>query len=82
MVDRCAPLSAARGLVFAPDRHMIAELSSPCPQFKVITFRVCGRQLFEAFRVAGGGTLYSVATTDLNELYAAVDDACSEDLAR
>ncbi|HEX6524822.1 MAG TPA: hypothetical protein VF070_33185 [Streptosporangiaceae bacterium] len=76
MADEFAS-SAARGLVLVTDRYMVAELSSPCPQFRVITFKVCGKQLYEAFRVAGEGTLYSVATTDLDELYAVVHDACS-----
>ncbi len=82
MADRCAPPSVPRGPVFAPDRHMIAELSSPCPQFQVITLKVCGRQLYEAFRVPGEATLYSVATTDLDEHHAVVSDAHPKDVAR
>jgi len=79
MADGFALQHVVRGPVFVTDRHMIAKLSSPCPDFKVIAFRVCGKKLYEAYRVAGKGTLYSVATTDLDELYAVVDDACSED---
>jgi hypothetical protein len=54
-------------------------LRSPCASFQVIALRMYGRQMFEAFRVAGEGTLYSVATADLDELYAVVQEARQDD---
>ncbi|HEX6522687.1 MAG TPA: hypothetical protein VF070_22175 [Streptosporangiaceae bacterium] len=59
-------------------RDTVVELNSPCREFQVIVVQVCGKRLYEAFRVAGEGTLYSVATTDLEELYTALREACSE----
>jgi hypothetical protein len=56
-----------------------SELRSPYPDFKVLAFRVHGRHLFEAYRVAGEGSLYSVTTTDLAELHAALREACEPD---
>jgi hypothetical protein len=55
------------------------ELQSPYPDFRVLAFRVYGRHLFEAYRVAGEGFLYSVTTTDLAELHAVLRDACEPD---
>lgn len=59
-------------------RDTVVELGSPCREFHLIVLQVCGKRRYEAFRVAGGGTLYSVATTDLEELYTALREACSE----
>jgi len=64
--------------LWGPDT--LVELSSPCLEFQVVVLQVCGKRLYEAFRVAGKGTLYSVTTTDLDELYAALREACSEHL--
>ena len=67
------------GLAMCPwDRDMIAELGSPCAEFRVVNIRICGRQMYEAFRVSGKGTLYSFATTDLDELRAVLREACPE----
>lgn len=63
---------------FVTARQRIVVLDSPCREFHVIGMRIYGRQLFEAFRVAGEGKLYSVATTDLAELYAVLRAECSE----
>jgi hypothetical protein len=64
------------GAFFGRDGQMIAELRSPCDEFQVVAFRIYGRDMFEAVRVAGEGSLYSVATGDLAELHAALDEAC------
>jgi len=67
------------GLALCPwDRDMIAELGSPCAAFRVVIIRICGRQMYEAFRVSGEGTLYSFATTDPAELHAVLRESCAE----
>jgi hypothetical protein len=56
---------------------MIAEVGSPCADFRVDVLRRCGKQMYEACRVGGNGTLYSVTTTDPDELNAVLREACT-----
>jgi hypothetical protein len=77
MADAGAALPAALGpaLPWVPD--LVAEVRSPCPDFRVVVLSRCGKQLYEAYRVSGTGTLYSVTTTDPAELDAVLRRACS-----
>jgi len=61
--------------------HLIGEVESPCDDFRVVTLQFSRKRLFEAFRVSGTGTLYSAATTDLNELLHVIRKACSDNCA-
>ena len=76
--DSAAKRPVIREMALLWGRDTVVELSSPCREFQVIVLQVCGKRLYEAFRVAGEGILYSVATTDLDELYTALREACSE----
>lgn len=57
---------------------MITETGSPCAEFRVLMLRIGGKRLYEAYRVSGAGTLYSVTTADPDELHAVLCEACSE----
>jgi hypothetical protein len=57
---------------------VFTELPTPCRDFMLVAFRFHGRVLFEAVRVAGEGTLYSVATADPEELRSVVAAACRD----
>jgi hypothetical protein len=74
------PLAAA-GDEFLFGRRLIGEINSPCDDFRVVTLQFSGKRLFEAFRVQGPGTLYSAATTDLEELLSVIRMACSGNCA-
>lgn len=67
------------GPAFITGRLETGELRSPCADFRVFAFRIYGRDVFEAYRVAGEGSLYSVTTADLAELQAALREACGSD---
>jgi hypothetical protein len=56
---------------------MIAEAASPCLDFQVVVLRICGKRLYVADRVGGTGTLYSVTTTDPDELHTVLREACA-----
>jgi hypothetical protein len=56
-----------------------SEVRSPCPDFRVLAFKISGRDLFEAYRIAGQGSLYSITTGDLAELQAVLREACGSD---
>jgi hypothetical protein len=76
--DRNAALPQVLGPPSVRDRDMIGELDSPCAEFRIVIIRISGRRMYEAFRVRGKGTLYSLATADLNELHAVLREACPE----
>lgn len=67
---------AAWGLVSAMERQAFTELSSPCREFRVVALRISDRLLFEAYRVTGKGSVYSITTTDLDELRAVIYETC------
>jgi hypothetical protein len=67
----------AAGPMPAWNEDLIAEARSPCPDFRVVKVQRCGKRLLEAYRVSGEGMLYSVTTTDLDELNAILLQACS-----
>jgi hypothetical protein len=73
---------SAAGQVAAWNPDMIAEARSPCPDFRVVKVQRCGKRLLEAYRVSGEGMLYSVTTTDLDELNAILRQACSSGCGR
>ena len=67
------------GPAFTAGRLETGELRSPCADFKVLALRIYGRDVFEAYRMAGQGWLYSLTTTDLAELHDALREACGSD---
>ena len=80
--DAAAALPAVLSPDIYWDRDTITEMYSPCADFRVIVVRICGKQLYEAYRVSGSGTLYSATTTDPGELHALLLEACLGDCRR
>jgi hypothetical protein len=66
----------AAGALPAWNPDVIAETRSPCLDFRVVIVRRCGKRLLEAYRISGEGMLYSVTTTDPNELNTILRQAC------
>jgi hypothetical protein len=76
MADARAAVPPARGMSSRRRQDRVAELPSPCAEFRVQFLQISGKQMYEAFRVSGQGPLYSVATGDLDELHAVLREAC------
>jgi hypothetical protein len=76
MTDAPSPEHAARSPIGQGSREGLVELRSACPEFQVLALRICGKRLYEAYRVSGNGTLYSVTTEDFDELGSVLRRAC------
>ena len=59
-----------------PDEEVqLAALRTAFPEFSFTVISAGGKRRFEAVRAQGGGSLYSVMTTDAEELWQILKDA-------
>jgi hypothetical protein len=60
-----------------PDEDVqLAALRNAFPEFSFTVISAGGKRLFEAVRTQGGGPLYSVMTTDVEELWQILKAQC------